>query len=159
MIIFCKCKQLSFLTINRAQLNRISLELTRTIYVQYCVQYLCTIFVYMYNICAQLNRISLELARTIYVQYFWQEIHAIYNSLHAFHMFAAHCVQGWPKPYTHTFSMRCIYGVFSKESTMHTVIYGVHVLFWPTLTVPCCRARHKYLQTVLRSQENTRLTC
>jgi len=26
-----------------------------------------------------------------------------------------------------------IYGDFSREITLHTVIYGVHIRFWPTL--------------------------
>jgi hypothetical protein len=31
--------------------------------------------------------------------------------------------------------IRCIYDIFSgREVTIHTVIYGVHLRFWPTLT-------------------------
>ena len=29
----------------------------------------------------------------------------------------------------------CIYGIFGKEITIHTVIYGVYVRFWPTLII------------------------
>jgi hypothetical protein len=29
--------------------------------------------------------------------------------------------------------IRCIYGIFGREITEHTVIYGVYIQFWPTL--------------------------
>jgi len=29
--------------------------------------------------------------------------------------------------------IRCAYAVFSREITIHTVICGVHIRFWPTL--------------------------
>jgi hypothetical protein len=29
--------------------------------------------------------------------------------------------------------IRCTYSVFSREITLHTVIYGADILFWPTL--------------------------
>jgi len=29
--------------------------------------------------------------------------------------------------------IRCIYGIFGREITIHTVIYGVYIQFWPTL--------------------------
>ena len=32
---------------------------------------------------------------------------------------------GWPEPY--------LYGVFGREITKYTVIYGVNLRFWPTL--------------------------
>jgi len=32
----------------------------------------------------------------------------------------------------HTF-LRCMYGIFGRENTKYTVIYGVHLRFWPTL--------------------------
>jgi len=31
--------------------------------------------------------------------------------------------------------IRCIYGVFGREITIHTVIYGVYIQFWPTLHI------------------------
>jgi hypothetical protein len=34
-----------------------------------------------------------------------------------------------------TIYMRCIYGIFGREITKYTVIYGVFIRFWPTLTV------------------------
>jgi len=43
----------------------------------------------------------------------------------------------------------CIYGIFGREITIHTVIYGVYIRFWPTLhmgqhvTRTCVRTRHK----------------
>ena len=35
--------------------------------------------------------------------------------------------QGWPDPYIHTY-MQCIYGMLSREITIHTAIHGVHIL-------------------------------
>ena len=32
-----------------------------------------------------------------------------------------------------TIYIRCIYGIFGREITKYTVIYGVYVRFWPTL--------------------------
>ena len=33
----------------------------------------------------------------------------------------------------HTFiGIRCIYGIFGREITIHTVLYGVYIRFWPT---------------------------
>jgi len=34
-----------------------------------------------------------------------------------------------------TIYIRCMYGVFSREITKYTVIYGVNIRFWPTLHV------------------------
>ena len=34
-----------------------------------------------------------------------------------------------------TIYIRCLYGVFGREITIHTVIYGVYIQFWPTLAV------------------------
>ena len=34
-----------------------------------------------------------------------------------------------------TIYMRCIYGIFGREITKYTVIYGVHIRFWPTLYI------------------------
>jgi len=45
---------------------------------------------------------------------------------------------GWPEPYIYTY-IRCIYDIFSREITIHTIIYGVHIGFWPTLQI--CGAR------------------
>jgi len=28
---------------------------------------------------------------------------------------------------------RCIHGIFGREITEYTIIYGVHIRFWPTL--------------------------
>jgi len=30
----------------------------------------------------------------------------------------------------------CIYGIFGREITKYTVIYGVYIRFWPTLLLP-----------------------
>jgi len=34
-----------------------------------------------------------------------------------------------------TIYIRCIYGIFGREITKYTVIYGVHIRFWPTLRI------------------------
>ena len=34
-------------------------------------------------------------------------------------------------------NIRCIYGMFCREITNYTVIYGVYIRFWPTLAVLC----------------------
>jgi len=31
--------------------------------------------------------------------------------------------------------IRCTYGNFSRDNTIHTDIYGVNIRFWPTLTI------------------------
>jgi hypothetical protein len=31
--------------------------------------------------------------------------------------------------------IRCVYGIFGREFTIHTVIYGVYIRFWPTLGI------------------------
>ena len=36
--------------------------------------------------------------------------------------------EGWPKSYLYTF-IRCTYGIFSREITIRTAIYGVHTVF------------------------------
>jgi hypothetical protein len=45
--------------------------------------------------------------------------------------------QGWPEPYIYIY-LRCIHGMLSRKITIHTVIYGVHIWFWPTLTIHKC---------------------
>jgi hypothetical protein len=47
------------------------------------------------------------------------------------------------KPYNYTY-VRCAYSIFSREITLHTVIYGVHIRFWPTLCI-----LHNSWQTLL----------
>jgi len=34
-----------------------------------------------------------------------------------------------------TIYIRCIYGIFGREITKFTVIYGVYIRFWPTLCI------------------------
>jgi hypothetical protein len=36
------------------------------------------------------------------------------------------------EPYKHQY-IQCMYGILSTEITIHTVIYGVHIQFWPAL--------------------------
>jgi hypothetical protein len=60
--------------------------------------------------------------------------------------------QGLPKPYIHmlylcyiyTYDMymQCIYGKFSREIVIHTVIYVVHIRFWPTLAMSVFSVLH-----------------
>jgi len=38
----------------------------------------------------------------------------------------------------HVIFIRCVYGIFSREITIHTVIYGAHIRFWPTLHTYHC---------------------
>jgi hypothetical protein len=45
----------------------------------------------------------------VHKRYFWQRSHQIYGHI------------------------RCVYGILGREITKYTVIYGVHVRFWPTL--------------------------
>ena len=40
--------------------------------------------------------------------------------------------------YVFTVYLRCIHGMLSRKITIHTVIYGVHIWFWPTLTIHKC---------------------
>ena len=39
-----------------------------------------------------------------------------------------------PEPYIYR-RIRCTYGIFSRETTIHTVIYGADIWFWPTLPI------------------------
>ena len=34
--------------------------------------------------------------------------------------------------------IRCVYGIFGREFTIYTVIYGVYIRFWPTLSMCMC---------------------
>ena len=34
-----------------------------------------------------------------------------------------------------TIYIRCIYGLFGRNITKYTVIYGVYIQFWPTLVI------------------------
>ena len=43
-----------------------------------------------------------------------------------------HRVGQKPEPYIYRY-IRCTYGLFSKEITIHTVIYGADIRLWPTL--------------------------
>jgi hypothetical protein len=62
------------------------------------------------------------------------------------------CLYGWSEPCIYavydriyvgmarTIYTRCIYGIFGREITKYTVIYGVYIRFWPTLNIwwlPC----------------------
>ena len=47
--------------------------------------------------------------------------------------FYAHMLS-WPEPYIYRY-IRCIYRTFGRQITIHTVIYGVYIRFWPTLHI------------------------
>jgi hypothetical protein len=57
--------------------------------------------------------------------------------------------------------IRCIYGDFSRDNTLFTVIYGVHIRFWPTLVIRriciACRIVFNAYFTVL-NVSNARIT-
>jgi len=36
-----------------------------------------------------------------------------------------------------TIYIRCTYGIFGREITEDTVIYGAYIWFWPTLNIWC----------------------
>jgi hypothetical protein len=46
--------------------------------------------------------------------------------------------QGWPEPYMQGWPetyIYGIYGIFGREFTNYTVIYGLYIRFWPTLRI------------------------
>ena len=43
---------------------------------------------------------------------------------------------GWARTKGQIYTyIRCTYGIFSREITIHTVIYGADIRFWPTLLI------------------------
>jgi hypothetical protein len=43
---------------------------------------------------------------------------------------------GWARTiYSYVYTVWCAYGILSREITIHMVIYGVCILFWPTLYI------------------------
>jgi len=50
---------------------------------------------------------------------------------------------GWPEPYIYRY-IRCIHGIFGREITIHTVIYGADIRFWPTLEISKHAQRHVF---------------
>ena len=65
-----------------------------------------------------------------------------------------------------TIYIRCIYGIFGREITEYTVIYGVYIRFWPTLSamdtefyfaciVRCIGLCHYYQALSLLPRRNT----
>jgi hypothetical protein len=42
-----------------------------------------------------------------------------------------HHFEGGPEPYIYTV-IRCTYGIFGREITLHTVMYSAYIRFWPT---------------------------
>jgi len=41
-----------------------------------------------------------------------------------------------------TIYIRCICSIFSREITIHMVIYGVYIRFWPTLNMQVWNTQH-----------------
>jgi hypothetical protein len=70
----------------------------------------------------------LGLARTIYKRC----IHGILGWEIAIIRSYTVYIQGWPEPYIYSY-IRCTYGIFGRETTIHTVIYGANIRFCPTL--------------------------
>ena len=58
---------------------------------------------------------------TVYVRFFWQGHHQIYG-----HIRRIYTVLANPR------HIRCIYGLFGRDITKYTVIYGVYIRLWPT---------------------------
>jgi hypothetical protein len=56
--------------------------------------------------------------------------------------------------------IRCMYGLFGREITKYTVIYGVHIRFWPTLCMCdfCGGSRSTHTHTPLASVHCTDLS-
>jgi len=44
-----------------------------------------------------------------------------------------HCSYCFKSGLARSIYIRCVYGVFGREITTYTVIYGVYIRFWPTL--------------------------
>jgi hypothetical protein len=38
--------------------------------------------------------------------------------------------------------IQCVYGIFGREFTIYTVIYGVYIRFWPTLKIRLVAKTH-----------------
>ena len=55
-------------------------------------------------------------------------------SYYSFPSVACRNIYGWPEPYVFR-HIRCIYGIFGREITIHMVIYGADIRFWPTLVI------------------------
>jgi len=51
-------------------------------------------------------------------------------------MVVAHNLCMWRVGQNHTYyDVYSIYNIFSREITIHTIIYGVQIQFWPTLYI------------------------
>jgi hypothetical protein len=48
-----------------------------------------------------------------------------------------------------TIYIRCVYGIFGREITIYTVIYGVYIRFWPTLREKEMNVIMPYVETPL----------
>jgi len=104
-----------------------------------------------------IHRVGQDHVYTLYVWYFLQRLHRMpYMTVYLVllgdgFIFAPQALQrltylqeninirsytaytyGWPKPYINIY-IRCLYGMISREITIHTVRNGVHIRFWPTL--------------------------
>jgi hypothetical protein len=55
--------------------------------------------------------------------------------------------------------IRCIYGIFGREITKYTVIYGVYIRFWPTLGMPDGHfLRKSFPQVLLEIEQSEHVT-
>ena len=57
------------------------------------------------------------------------------TNMHVRHMMDIHYVDAIYLGLARTIYIRCIYGIFGREITEYTVIYGVYIRFWPTLYI------------------------
>ena len=94
---------------------------------------------------------------TVYIRYFWQGNHQLYGHTRCIYSVLANPTHTNTQIHLHihmhirihtyiglarTVYIRCIYGIFGREITIHTVMYGMYIRFWPTLliitsAVPC----------------------
>ena len=57
-----------------------------------------------------------------------------------------------------TMYIRCTYGIFSREGTKYTVVYDVHIRFWPTLHM-CYQLRNTKIIRMRRDIEHNPHKC
>jgi len=84
---------------------------------------------------------SVSVLRRVRIYEYCNMVHAPAQELRRFHITGAHiaaivslCLHMHRVGQTHIY-IRCIYGIFGREFTKYTVIYGVYIQFWPTLVI------------------------
>ena len=88
-----------------------------------------------------MTRVGQDHIYTVYIRYLWLEDHQIYGHIRCIYtVFLA-----GKSPNTQSYTVH-IYGIFGREITKYTVIYGAYIRFWPTLNnshvlagcIACC---------------------